>query len=115
MALRVVNGPPDMVRLRAAQTPVTDLTHSMLAHCQARLGRDFNHLHDPLALACAFDPRFVQFVESPVDIVTEEDEQRGVMPLLCSGAPKRLAREVDGVSFMDFFVERMIDLGKQLA
>ena len=115
VTLQVVNGPLHMARLKAAHTPLTELAHSMLAHYQARLGHDFNHLHDPLALACAFDQRFVQFVEVPVDIVTEEGERRGVMPLLEDGAPKRLAREVEGSAFMDFFVERMIGLGKRLA
>lgn len=114
VTLQVVNGPEHMARLREADTPLTDLAHSMLAHYHARLGRDFNHLHDPLALTCAFDQRFVQFVESPVDIVIEEGERRGVMMLLEQGKPKRLAREVDGAAFMDFFLERVIGLGKQL-
>lgn len=107
VTLQVVNGPSHMARLKAADTPLTNLAHSLLSHYQAKLGRDFNHLHDPLALACAFDERFVQFTEAPVDIVTEEGERRGVMSLLKEGAPKRLAREVDGPAFMDFFVERM--------
>jgi len=115
VTLQVVNGPPHMARLKAAHTPLTDLVHAMLAHYQARLGRNFNHLHDPLALACAFDQGFVQFVESPVDIVTDEGACRGVMPLLDEGAPKRLARQVEGTAFMDFLVERMIGLGRQLA
>jgi len=107
VTLQVVNGPLHMARLKGADTPLTDLAHSLLAHYQARLGRDFNHLHDPLALTCAFDQRFVQFVEAPVDIVTEEGEWRGVMELLEEGTSKRLAREVDGQAFMDFFVERI--------
>jgi len=115
VTLQVVNGPQHMARLKAADTPLTGLAHSMLAHYQARLGRDYNYLHDPLALTCAFDQRFVQFAEAPVDIVTEEGERRGVMPLLQEGKPKRLAREVDGSAFMDFFMERMIGLGKRLA
>jgi len=115
VTLQVVNGPAHMARLKEAHTPLTDLAHSMLAHYQARLGRHFNHLHDPLALACAFDQRFVQFAEAPVDILTEESERRGVMTLLEEGTPKRLARGVDGTAFMDFLVERMIGLGKQLA
>ena len=115
VTLQVVNGPQHMARLKAAHSPLTDLAHSLLAHYQARLGRDFNYLHDPLALTCAFDQRFVHFVEAPVGIVTEEGERRGVMSLLEEGAPKRLAREVEGSAFMDFFVQRVIGLGRRLA
>jgi len=115
VTLQVVNGPQHMARLKAAGSPLTELAHSLLAHYQARLGREFNCLHDPLALTCAFDQRFVQFVEAPVGIVTEEGERRGTMSLLEEGAPKRLARQVDGLAFMDFFVQRMIALGRRLA
>jgi len=114
VTLQVVNGPSHMARLKAARTPLTDLAHSMLADYQARLRRSYNYLHDPLALACAFDQRFVQFVEAPVDIVTEEGKRRGVMPVLGQGIPKRLARGVKGEEFMDFFMERVISLGRQL-
>ncbi|MEA3346296.1 MAG: nucleoside hydrolase [Chloroflexota bacterium] len=115
VTLQVVNDPERMAQLKGADTPLTDLAYSMLAHYQARLGRDVNYLHDPLALTCAFDEQFVQFVESPVGIVTEEGERRGVMELREGDSPKRLAREVDGSAFMDFLIERVIELGRQLA
>lgn len=115
VTLQVVNGPQHMARLKDAGSPLTDLAHSMLAHYQACEGRDFNHLHDPLALTCAFEQRFVQFAEAPVDIVTEEGERRGAMLVLEAGAPKRLATDVDGPAFMDFFLQRLIALGKHLA
>lgn len=115
VTLHVVNGPQHMARLKDADSPLTDLAHSMLAHYQARLGRDFNHLHDPLAAACAFDQRFVQFVEAPIDIVTEEGKRRGTMSVLEEGALKRLAREVDGPAFMDFFVQRVVAFGRRVA
>ena len=114
VTLQAVNGPRHMARLKAADSPLTDLAHSLLTDYQRRLGRDFNYLHDPLALTSAFDQRFVRFAEASVDIVTEEGERHGTMPLLEEGTPKRLAREVDGSAFMDFFVQRVIALGRRL-
>jgi inosine-uridine nucleoside N-ribohydrolase len=115
VTLQVVNGPVHMARLREANTPLTDLAQSMLADYQGRLGRETNHLHDPLALACAFDESFLRFVEAPLEVETEEGDRRGVTTVLERGTPKRLAREVDGEAFMDLFVDRLMGLGRRLA
>ncbi|MEA3298135.1 MAG: nucleoside hydrolase, partial [Chloroflexota bacterium] len=69
-------------------------------------------LHDPLALASLLDPSLFSFMSVPVEIITTNDEERGMTRILPLGPGSRmpsihLAIDVDEARFIQLFLSRV--------
>jgi inosine-uridine nucleoside N-ribohydrolase len=66
-------------------------------------------LHDPLALAVALDPSWVQSEALRLDVVTAPGPGRGITCVVPAGSPTiDVAMEVDGPRFVDWFTEHVL-------
>jgi len=66
-------------------------------------------LHDPLAIATAFDPAWVETERFALDVVTSAGTGRGITSVMLGGTPSiDVALRVDGPGFVDWFTKQIV-------
>ncbi|THF66754.1 nucleoside hydrolase [Deinococcus sp. Arct2-2] len=115
---RTALGPAEMARLSRAAHPLGHFLHAELVnwmpYIQARHGRDYTHMHDPLTVAALLRPALVtQWLRTRVGIEVQGEFTVGmtVPHRGASQAQVNVAVGVDVPAFQELFVRRVLALG----
>src|SRR5262249_29166091 len=126
VTLRTWMTPDDVAALAASGSPFLDAVARAIGHWTpvmrrmfsgrgARMGDDnAAFLHDPLALACAYDESFCGFEDLHVETVVRDGVLRTIRHSQPTPAtrPMRCAITVDAPRFRAYLVERLLNLAR---
>lgn len=112
--------PPDLARLRAAESAPARFVVSVLQHYLAfyreRHGREGCPLHDPTAARIAVDPGIAEWIEAPVRVELNSTVNRGMLVvdrrpwIRPTGPPVRIVTSVDRDAVVEPLVAGLLSL-----
>ena len=103
----------DLERLRAAENPASRFLVRLIGLWQNNRPGQYPTLHDPLAMAVAFQPNLVETQAGGVHVETNSALTNGITMFTPAGGLKDkaattlVARDVNARAFLDLFVSRL--------
>jgi len=96
-------------QIKAKYTPAARLAAQLVEYEVKHHG--CCRMHDPLALATLLDASLFDFISAGVEVVKENDWDRGVTHILFSGSSqlRHVASAVDGPRFLKLFLSRILE------
>ena len=98
----------DFDRLRLAPNGASQFLVQLITLWQNGKAGQYPTLHDPLAVAAAFQPALLQFAAGTVQVETADAKQYGLTTFQAGAdGSTRVAKEVESEAFLKLFTERL--------